>query len=226
MMRTRGGDIDQALLGQLFYQYMDVEEEFIKQLFVNGETQLGRTFVNEQVLSEDNSLYVYDYERATEVIKTASHIGVSMCYCRHKMQHAGKACDAPMDICMTFNNVGSSLIRNGYARQIDVSECMDLLNQAYEYNLVQFGENIKNEVSFICNCCGCCCEALKTARKFGILNPVHTSNFLPEVIEETCTGCGRCAELCPPIEAMTIVSANDPERLKRKKKLKWMRRHA
>ncbi len=70
MMRTRG-DIDQALLGQLFYQYMDVEEEFIKQLFVNGETQLGRTFVNEQVLSEDNSLYVYDYERATEVIKNS-----------------------------------------------------------------------------------------------------------------------------------------------------------
>ncbi|PLX68589.1 MAG: (Fe-S)-binding protein [Denitrovibrio sp.] len=215
MMRTRG-DIDQEFLGKLFYQYMDVEEDFIKQLFVNGETQLGRTFVNESVLSEDNNLYVYDYERATEVIKTASHIGVSMCYCRHKMQHAGKACDAPMDICMTFNNVGGSLIRRGYARKIDVSECMDLLDQAYDHNLVQFGENVKNEVSFICNCCGCCCEALKAARKFGILQPVHTSHFLPDVIEANCTGCGKCAELCP-IEAMTIVSANDPEKLKRKK---------
>lgn len=215
MMRTRG-DIDQELLAKLFHQYMNVEEDFIKNLFVNGETQLGRTFVNEQMLSEDNNLYVYDYERATEVIKTASHIGVSMCYCRHKMAHMGKACDAPMDICMTFNNVGASLIRHGFARQIDVSECMDLLDQAYEHNLVQFGENSQTEVSFICNCCGCCCEALIAARKFGIMNPVHTSNFIPEINEDNCTGCGKCAELCP-IESMTMVSANDPKKPKRKK---------
>ncbi|WP_277656899.1 4Fe-4S dicluster domain-containing protein [Seleniivibrio woodruffii] len=214
MMRTRG-DIDQALLGQLYYQYLNVEEDFIKNLFVNGETQLGRVFVNESMLSEDNNLYVLDYERATEVIKTASHIGVSMCYCRHKMEHAGTACDAPMDICMTFNNVGSSLIRHGYARQIDVSECMDLLDQAYDHNLVQFGENSKTEVSFICNCCGCCCEAMIAARKFGIMNPVHTSYFLPEIDADKCTGCGKCAELCP-VEAMMMVSANDPQKPKKK----------
>lgn len=214
MMRTRG-DIDQALLGQLYYQYLNVEEDFIKNLFVNGETQLGRVFVNESMLSEDNNLYVLDYERATEVIKTASHIGVSMCYCRHKMEHAGTACDAPMDICMTFNSVGSSLIRHGYARQIDVSECMDLLDQAYDHNLVQFGENSKTEVSFICNCCGCCCEAMIAARKFGIMNPVHTSYFLPEIDADKCTGCGKCAELCP-VEAMMMVSANDPQKPKKK----------
>lgn len=214
MMRTRG-DIDQKLLSELFYQYITVEEDFIKSLFVKGETQLGRTFVNEAVLSEDNNLYVFDYERASEVINTASHIGVSMCYCRHKMEHLGKACDAPMDICMTFNTVGASLIRHGYARQIDVSECMDLLEQAYDHNLVQFGENCKREVSFICNCCGCCCEAMIAARRFGIMNPVHTSNFIPEIKTDNCTGCGKCAELCP-VEAMTMISANDPHKPKKK----------
>lgn len=215
MMRTRG-DIDQELLARLFHQYMNVEEDFIKNLFTDGETQLGRVFVNEPMLSEENSLYVYDYERASEVIKSASHIGISMCYCRHKMQHMGKACDAPMDICMTFNNVGASLIRSGFARQVDVSECMDLLAQAYDHDLVQFGENSQSEVSFICNCCGCCCEALIAARKFGIMNPVHTSNFIPEIDEDKCTGCGKCAELCP-VESMMMVSANNPEKPKLKK---------
>ncbi|MFO7849722.1 MAG: (Fe-S)-binding protein, partial [Spirochaetia bacterium] len=102
MMRVRG-DVDQKVLGELFYQYMNVEEDFIKNLFLDGETQLGRVFVNETVLPEDNNLYVLPYERSSEVIKTASHIGVGTCYCRHKMMHAGTACDAPMDICMTFN---------------------------------------------------------------------------------------------------------------------------
>ena len=81
--------------------------------------------------------------------------------------------------------------------------------QAYEHNLVQFGENVREGVNFICNCCGCCCEAMIAARKFGMLNPVHTTNFLPEVDEARCNGCGKCVIACP-VEAMTLVSANDP----------------
>ena len=215
MMRMRG-DVDQRLLGELFYEYMNVEEEFIKNLFVRGETQIGRVFVHEPVLTSENALHVLDYERASEVIKSATHRGIGVCYCRHKMMHVGRNCDAPMEICMTFNGAASSLIRHGYARAVDVSEGMDLLQQAYEQNLVQFGENVRERVNFICNCCGCCCEAMVAARKFGMLNPVHTSNFLPVVDEGRCNGCGKCANVCP-VEAMAIISANDPHDSKARK---------
>lgn len=208
LMRVRQ-DIDQRLLSELFYQYLNVEEDFIKALFTDGETQLGRAFVQEQVLTNDLALHVLDYERASEVIKTASSMAVGICYCRHKMQHLGRACQAPMEICMTFGTVASSLIRHDSARQIDAAEGLDLLQTAYDHNLVQFGENVREEVSFICNCCGCCCEALIAARRFGMLHPVHTTNFLPAVKRETCTGCGKCVALCP-VEAMALVSANDP----------------
>ncbi len=210
MMRTRG-DIDQEVLADLFYQYMNEEEDFIKELFTRGETQLGRVFVNESVLSNQNALHVLDYERASEVIKNASHIGVGICYCRHKMEHKGQACDAPMEICMTFNSVAQSLIKHDYAREIGVSECMELLEKAKEHNLVQFGENVQQEVGFICNCCGCCCEAMIAARKFAVLDPIHTTNFLPQIEFEDCTGCGKCVEECP-VEAMTLVSANLPDK--------------
>jgi len=88
--------------------------------------------VNEPVLSNANALHVLDYERATEVIKTATHVGVGICYCRHKMEHLGRACDASMDICMTFNSAAESLTKHGHARCIDAVECLDLLQQAYE----------------------------------------------------------------------------------------------
>ncbi len=215
MMRYRN-DVDQKFLAELFYQYLNVEEDFIKDLFLNGETQLGRVFVNEGVLTNENALHVLDFERASEVVKTASQIGVGVCYCRHKMEHVGKNCSAPMDICMTFNGSAESLIRHGIARKLDVAEGLDLLGKAQDDNLVQFGENVQERVNFICNCCGCCCEALIAARKFGFLNPVHTTNFIPEISDDACTGCGKCVSLCP-VEAMTLVTASDPHKPGRKK---------
>ena len=215
LMRLRG-DINQKLLSELFYQYMNVEEEFIKALFTEGETQLGRVFVQEAILSSENALHVLDYERASEVIKTASHRGIGMCYCRHKMQHVDRACDAPMDICMTFNASAASLIKHEYAREVGVAEGLDLLQEAQSRSLVQFGENVREQVNFICNCCGCCCEAMIAGRKFGFLQPIHTTNFLPEIDEAVCNGCGKCVTACP-VEAMTLISANDPHRPKMKK---------
>ena len=215
MMRIRS-DVDQKLLAELYYQYLNVEEDFIKALFYKGETQLGRTFVQEAVLSAENSLYVLDYERASEVVRTASHRGIGVCYCRHKMQHVGRDCDAPKMNCMTFNGAASSLIAHGHARSVDVKEGLDILQEAQARGLVQFGENVQNRVSFICNCCGCCCEAMIAARRFGVLNPIHTTNFLPVVAAEACTGCGTCGSACP-VEAIGLVSANDPRNGKKKK---------
>jgi ferredoxin len=214
MMRVRE-DIDQKLLAELFHQYITVEEDFIKALFQGGETELGRALVNETALPNDVALKVLDYERASEIIRSASHIGVGVCYCRHKMEHLGRDCDSPKNICMTFNTVADSLARHEIARPIDASECLDLLDEAREHRLVQFGENVQRGVSFICNCCGCCCEAMLAARRFGVLNAIQTTNFLPHLDHETCNGCGKCVAACP-VEAMSLVSANDFKKPKKK----------
>ena len=215
LMRLRD-ELDQKVLSELFHQYLNVEEDFIRELFTKGETQLGRTFVHEPALTDQQSLHVLDYERASEVIETADPMGVSLCYCRHKMEHLDRACEAPMDICMTFNTSAASLIRHGHARRVDVVEGRDLLQQAYDNNLVQFGENNQKGVNFICNCCGCCCEALLAAKRFAHLHPVHTTNFIPALETGSCKGCGKCVDICP-VEALSLVSANDPHKPKRRK---------
>jgi formate hydrogenlyase subunit 6/NADH:ubiquinone oxidoreductase subunit I len=235
MMRVRD-DVDQHLLAELFYQYITVEDDFIISLFTDGTTQLGRVFVNEPALADARARArgveaaadaggapigldwptVLDYERASEVIRSATAMGVGTCYCRHKMAHVDRACDGPLQICMTFGGVADSLIRHGVARRVDAAEGLDLLAEAHERNLVQFGENVQRDVGFICNCCGCCCEAMIAARKFGRMQPVHSTNYLPHVDGERCNGCGKCVNACP-VEAMTLVSANDPHRPRRRR---------
>ena len=215
LMRVRA-DIDQVALSQLLFQYMNMEEDFIRSLFIEGKTRLGRIFVGEDEVAPENVARVLNYERASDVIKGAWKIGIASCSCRHKMQHLGRACSATMEICMTFNAVADPLIRHGHAREVGRSECLDLLQQAREQNLVQFGENVQGGVSFICNCCGCCCEALLAARKFCNLHPVNTTNFLAKLSRDLCSGCGRCVDACP-VEAVSLVSANDPQH-------PWMRK--
>ncbi|MBI4911302.1 MAG: 4Fe-4S dicluster domain-containing protein [Acidobacteria bacterium] len=210
LMRVRG-DLDQKALSELLHQYLNVEEDFARALFAGGATQLGRAFVDERLLPEAGELEVLDHERASEVVRSAKAIGIGACYCRHKASHLGTNCDAPMDICMTFGSTADSLARHGVARRVDAAECLDLLEQAREGGLVQFGENVRRQVSFICNCCGCCCEAMVAARRFAFMKPVHPSNYLPELREEACNGCGKCVNACP-VEALSLVSAHDPRR--------------
>lgn len=199
LMRTRG-DIDQKYLSELYYQYMNVEEDFVKDLFFATETKLGRVFVQEPVLTNDKTNHILDYERATHIIDDAKYIGLGTCYCRHKMYHAGHPCEinAPWDVCLTFDNVARSLAEHGgYAKLISKEEAKDALERSYASNLVQIGENVREHPAFICNCCGCCCEALQAARRFSPMQPVATTNYIPEVSLEKCIGCGKCAKVCP-----------------------------
>jgi Pyruvate/2-oxoacid:ferredoxin oxidoreductase delta subunit len=199
LMRTRG-DIDQKYLGELYYQYMNVEEDFVKDLFFATETRLGRVFVQEPVLTNDKTNHILDYERATHIVEEAKYIGVGTCYCRHKMYHAGHPCeiDAPWEVCLTFDYVARSLAEHGdYARLISKEEAKDILQLSYESNLVQIGENVREHPAFICTCCGCCCEALQAARKFSPMQPVVTTNYIPKVSFDKCINCGKCAKVCP-----------------------------
>ena len=211
LMRTRG-DIDQKYLSELFYQYINVEEDFIKELFLGMDTKLGRVFVNEPVLMTEKTNHILDYERATHIIEEADFIGVGTCFCRHKNYHLGIPCrqNAPMETCLTFGNVARSLAEHGgYTRPIDKSEAKEILEMCYGYNLVQMGENVREHPAFMCNCCGCCCEALETVRRFSPMQPIATTNYIPKINYNDCVSCGKCEKVCP-ILAISMLENNLP----------------
>jgi ferredoxin len=62
--------------------------------------------------------------------------------------------------------------------------------------LMQIGDNIQSGVNFICNCCGCCCEVVLTAKHLGNYEDFR-SNYLALNDCEACSGCGVCVKKCP-----------------------------
>lgn len=192
-----GGYIDQKILSELLHQYLDVEDDFVRQLFWGTETKMGRAFVQERALDNENSIDILDYEKTSHILKEAKHISVSTCYCRHRAHHLGDDCYAPMETCISFDNVAYSLVKHNKARKIDASEALEIVNMAVDHNLVQCGENVQNKPTFLCNCCKCHCEAFMGARKFGLLVPMNTTNYIPVINEDKCVGCGKCTLVCP-----------------------------
>ena len=202
------GRFNKKVLAELFHQYINQEEDFVRQIF-GLQLPIDRVFVQEEVLSDRDAAVILDYERATQVVASASAISVGICYCRHKMQHVGKACKAPEEVCLTFNNSAESLIRHGIAREISKGEALAILARCVKRGLVQIGDNVKENVSWICNCCGCCCEAILAYKRLGYTASIHSSYVVAHADGE-CTACGNCALRCP-VEAIAPRGEHDTQ---------------
>ena len=174
MMRVRG-DIDQKLLARAVLPVHQRRGRLHHRPVHGGETQLGRVFVNEPALerrAQAAARSPHGRQRPRPGLRARQrghrdrqHIGVGLCYCRHKMAASWVApATRRMDICMTFNGTADSLdpprLRPPGGPWPRAWTCSP---EAYDANLVQFGENVQRDVNFICNCCGCCCEAMIAA---------------------------------------------------------------
>lgn len=207
LMRT-DGKFNRKVLSELYHQYINTEDEFISQLF-SLEPPIDRVFVHEDMVQEKDQSIILDYERATHIIQTATCITVGTCYCRHKMEHVGKACDNPQDVCLTFNNAAHSLAKHKIAKEISKEEAMTILDRVMKLGLVQVGDNSQEGVSWICNCCGCCCEALLGYKRLGYVSNIQ-SNFEACVTSDICTGCGICETKCP-VDAISMTTESESQ---------------
>jgi len=203
MVRKRT-DIDQKKLAHLFYTGIYEKREFAKGVF-SGETQYGRTIAYESTLPVGDRTDILSYELASEIIKDSRERSVSLCYCRHEAMHLDHPCRHPIEICTSLNLGAEYAIRHGHGRKASVEEILDILAQARNSGLVQVCDNVQNQPTFICNCCGCCCGFLRAINDLGLDHAVMTSQFQATVEEVKCVGCGKCARSCP-IQAITMVA--------------------
>ncbi|WP_027719191.1 4Fe-4S binding protein [Desulfovirgula thermocuniculi] len=199
-MRVRE-DVDMKELAELFEKYFQSPE--VKEEFFGGDTKMFRTLVYESLIPAIVETEVLSYERASEIIRQSGGGALTMCSCRHKASHLGKACEAPLYVCTSLGSAAQWVVRRGFGKPATVDELLRVLEQTEKLGLVHMCDNVLNRPAYICHCCGCCCHLLRAIKEAGKPVAAHPSNFLPVLDTERCMRCGTCAESCH-IGAMTI----------------------
>ena len=88
-------------------------------------------------------------------------------------------------------------------QQVSKSEMRGGFARSRELGLVFCADTVQRGVMFVCQCCGCCCNALLAISRFGCANFVTTSSFVADSDPTACEGCGGRA--CP-IHAIEMVA--------------------
>ncbi len=191
-MRARD-DVDMKGLAELFQVYF--HDKKVIEEFTGSKTKIERTLVYESLIPIAVETEVLPYERASQIIRQAGRGSLSLCPCRHKASHLGKACDAPLEVCTTLGTAADWVVARGMGKRATVDELLKVLDETEKLGLVHNCDNVLNNPTFICHCCGCCCVVLSKINEFG-LHGTHPSNFIPTVETEACAGCGTCADRC------------------------------
>jgi len=138
------------------------------------------------------------YEELQTYLDQSDIYSAGDCACRMALKLMGNACEHKIEgMCIQIGPEADYYIRTGRARRITRQEAEEILLEAEREGLVHevFNNEGLNFSSFICNCCGCACASLQKATLFRTPDALR-SNFVAEVDQDNCVGCGACVESC------------------------------
>lgn len=145
------------------------------------------------------AMKIYPFEVASQIIKDAKKIALADCICRKQNKLLGKSCQRPHEgICINFSYVADYYIEQGIGKKVSVDEALKAIEMGERAGLVlTTWLNIQKGPMSLCQCCSCCCHALRAVYRLEMPNAVARSNFTPGIKIENCTGCGSCIDICP-----------------------------
>lgn len=160
------------------------------------ETARQLVSINQEIRLE-NLEQVIPFEKARDIIlKNPDHITVIDCPCRKGME---SPC-LPLDVCLIVGEPFASFALDHSpetSRAITSAEAQQILKQESQRGHVShafFKDAVLNRFYAICNCCSCCCGAMKAHRNGTPM--VISSGYVCKVNEDECIGCGVCVDTC------------------------------
>ena len=164
--------------------------------FFGSRTPIARALVHRQHIPVSSR--ITPYEDARQILRDSDYLAVTLCYCRHKKAHLGQACrkGAPLaGICMVLGEGARFLVRRGFGEERTLEQMLDTLEYARSLGLTHVTDNVREQPSFLCNCCRCCCE-LMAGVQTGFPDGLAKTPFIARVDPSRCDYCGECLRAC------------------------------
>ena len=182
-------------LGACFEEYTRIRVGMLAPMLGNGVNFMRVMPVMSAI---ENDTHEASYDEISTLIEKAWAISVGPCSCRRSRRLMGEGCGhLEEDMCLYLNDNAISFSKNGEHRLITKEEAYEILRRAEDNGLVHEVNQALgfDDVTAICNCCGCSCYALRIAELFRSPNGV-SSNFIARVDKDKCVACGQCVENC------------------------------
>lgn len=152
--------------------------------------------VNESVRLPDLE-QVIPYHRARALIlETPGHILKVECPCRM----AKKSPCQPVDVCLIVGEPFTTMIYQHYpsrAQWISPHEACEIIGREDARGRVHhafFSEMMLGRFFAVCNCCSCCCTAMKAHQRGTPM--LASSGYLAKIEQDLCTACFECEPFC------------------------------
>jgi len=186
--------IYEAQLGIMDEEFARLFEQYMEEGGATGIMQplpsLHRVLPSQGVIEPDRIL-PYDDVRA--IIERAKTFRVRGCICRVQQDLIGqRKCDFPLENCIIIYESE----RPPSPDDISKERAIEILDETEKVGLVHTTANVVDDITYICNCCGCCCGILRGFNEWGIDEAIARANYLALVDTESCTGCEICVQRC------------------------------
>jgi NAD-dependent dihydropyrimidine dehydrogenase PreA subunit len=188
-------------LDRTFWELMETYfvEGFSKAIAASAETFLRPIPIHEAI---DGRQKVAPFDDAREILKSTKLIVVAPCICRRGRELLGGSCGKPGEACFMFGSMAQFYLDNDLGRQVTADEAIRILEECHEAGLVTQPSTAQNPAG-MCNCCGDCCEVLKSVKAMPRPADFVLTNYFISVDGDACTGCGLCLDRCQ-MEALDL----------------------